>query len=97
MRVLLDGLDDILSDPTPNNGHGKLANGRPLEFDPASLLSLPKAERDRSMIAQFDVASPLYAADLALPVQQRELTAFTALDGGPILEDYALSEDFNHD
>ncbi len=61
---------------------------RPRESDPAYLLSLPKAERDRIMAAQFEEAAPLYAADLALPVEQRELTAFTALDGDPILEDY---------
>lgn len=64
---------------------------RPRESDPAYLLSLPLEERRRIMAAQFEAAAPLYAADLALPVAQRELTAFTALDGDPILEDYHLS------
>ena len=61
---------------------------RPREADPAYLLSLPKAERYRIMEAQAALAAPLYEADLALPVSERELTAFTALDGDPILEDY---------
>ena len=63
---------------------------RPREADPTYLLSLPLKERRRLMAAQFEAAAPLYAADLALPVAQRELTAFTALDGDPILEDYHL-------
>lgn len=61
---------------------------RPREADPAYLLSLPKAERDRIMEAQAALAAPLYEADLALPVAERELTAFTALDDDPILENY---------
>ena len=84
-----DYLNRILDDPAPRNGDHTLARGieRPREADPAYLLSLPKAERDRIMTAQFDAAAPLYAADLALPMEQRELTAFTALDDAPILED----------
>ena len=62
--------------------------GRPREADPSYLLSLPKAERDRIIEAQAALAAPLYEADLALPVTERELTAFTALDGDPILENY---------
>lgn len=62
--------------------------GRPREADPAYLLSLPKDERDRIVEAQAVLAAPLYEADLALPVADRELTAFTALDGDPILENY---------
>jgi len=61
---------------------------RPRESDPAYLLSLPKAERDLIMEAQATLAAPLYKADLALPVAERELTAFTALNGDPILENY---------
>jgi len=87
-QAVEDYLRLILSDPNQNNGHGKLANGRSLESDPAYLLSLPKAERDRIMEAQAIHAAPLYEADLALPVAERELTAFTALDGEPFLEDY---------
>ena len=72
-----------------SNGYEVLTgNGRPRESDPAYLLSLPKAERNRIMEAQATLAAPLYEADLALPVAERELTAFTALDGDPILEDY---------
>ena len=62
--------------------------GRPRESDPDYLLSLPKAERDRIIEAQAASAAPLYEADLALPVAERELTAFTALDDEPILENY---------
>ena len=87
-----DYLNRILDEPVTRDGGHKLAGGieRPREADPAYLLSLPKAERDRIMTAQFDAAAPLYAADLALPVEQRELTAFTALDDDPILEDYPI-------
>lgn len=62
--------------------------GRPREADPDYLMSLPKAERDQIMEAQAAHAAPLYEADLALPVAERELTAFTALDDDPILENY---------
>ena len=89
----------IVNDPASRSG-SRDADGnaaRPREADPAYLLSLPKAERYRIMEAQFDAAAPLYAADLALPVEQRELTAFTALDGDPILEDYAVSEESHVD
>lgn len=76
-------------DSAQSNGYEVLAgNSRPRESDPAYLLSLPKAERDRIMEAQAIHAAPLYEADLALPVAERELTAFTALDGEPFLEDY---------
>lgn len=57
------------------------------ESDPAYLLTLPLAERRRIMAAQFAEAAPLYAADLARPIEERELTAFTALDGEPFIED----------
>jgi hypothetical protein len=84
-----DLLRPFLDAPLSQNGIRQYAGGveRPREADPSYLLSLPKAERDRIMTAQFDAAAPLYAADLALPVEQRELTAFTALDDDPILED----------
>jgi hypothetical protein len=38
-------------------------------------------ERDLLLTAQADDAASLYAADLARPDEERELTAFTALDG----------------
>jgi hypothetical protein len=85
-----DYLRKILDEQgSAGEGHELAGNGnRPRESDPAYLLSLPKAERDRIMEAQAALAAPLYEADLALPVAERELTAFTALDGDPILENY---------
>jgi len=57
------------------------------EADPAYLLTLPTEEQDRILAAQAEQVAPLYEADLALPPHERELTAFTALDGvDPILE-----------
>ncbi len=38
-------------------------------------------EQDRIMAAAAEEAAEDYNTDLALPVEQRELTAFTALDG----------------
>ena len=46
-----------------------------------TFLGLPREEQDRIMEAATADAAPLYNADLALPVSERELTAFTALDG----------------
>jgi len=73
-----DYLRQILSGPVSNGERHAPAGdaGRPRESDPAYLLSLPKAERDRIMEAQAAHAAPLYEADLALPVAERELTAF---------------------
>lgn len=59
----------------------------PERIDAAYLLTLPDAERDRIMEAAAAAAAPLYEADLALPVAERELTAFTALDGEPFLDE----------
>lgn len=53
------------------------------ESDPAYLLTLPLEERRRIIAAQFAAAAPVYAADLARPSAERELTALTALDGEP--------------
>ena len=39
------------------------------------------------MKAAAEDAAPLYAADLALPADERELTAFTALDGEPFYDE----------
>lgn len=61
---------------------------KPREFDLETLLALPREEQDGIMQAAFDDAAPLYNADLALPAAERELTAFTALDG----DDFANSE-----
>lgn len=53
---------------------------KPNEFDLEALLALPRDEQERAMAVSFDDAAPLYNADLALPVSERELTAFTTLD-----------------
>lgn len=57
---------------------------RPL--DARTLRSLPREERNHFLAAQAEAAAALYMADLAKPVEERELTAFTALDGEPIYE-----------
>src|SRR5438094_175964 len=49
--------------------------------------ALPPEEQDRIMAAAAEDAAELYNADLASPPAERELTAFTALDG----EDFRLS------
>lgn len=51
------------------------------------LLALPPEERDRALAAQAEDASLLYEEDLGRPVAERELTAFTALDGEPFCDD----------
>ena len=53
--------------------------------DAAYLLTLPRAERNRILVEAAAEAAPEYEADLALPVGERELTAFTALDGEPFI------------
>ena len=45
------------------------------------LLVLPKAERTQILQAQAERAALEYEIDLARPAAERELTAFTALDG----------------
>ena len=50
------------------------------------LLNLPKEARQRYLLAAAEAAAPLYEADLALPPEQRELTAFSALEGEPFRE-----------
>lgn len=59
----------------------------PERMDAACLLTLPRAERNRILAEAAEAAAPEYEADLALPVGERELTAFSALDGEPFLED----------
>jgi len=56
-------------------------------IDAAYLLTLPRAERNRILAKAAEAAAPEYEADLAHPVAERELTAFTALDGEPFLEE----------
>ena len=59
----------------------------PKEVDLDAFLALPREEQDRLMAAAAEDAAPLYAADLELPPAERELTAFTALDGEPFHDD----------
>lgn len=58
--------------------------------------ALPKADQTRILERAAQEAAPLYAADLALPAHERELTAFESLnDYDPIYdspEDYLLSD-----
>ncbi len=53
------------------------------------LLALPKAERTRILQFQAEQARAEYEADLSLPIAERELTAFTALDSEPFYDDSA--------
>lgn len=72
---------------------GAALTERPLT--PLEALALPADVRDRLLMAQAEAMAPYYEADLALPPAERELTAFTALDGvDPILEpeDYLPGE-----
>ena len=50
------------------------------------LLKLPRSERGPYLRAAAAHAAPLYNTDLALPPAERELTAFTILDGEPVYE-----------
>lgn len=54
---------------------------KPKEFDLDALLAMPRSEQERIMQKAFEEAAAEYNTDLALPVAERELTAFTALDG----------------
>ena len=61
----------------------------PPRLTAAYLLTLPRDEQERLMTAAMQAAAPVYEADLALPPLERELTAFSALDGAdPVLDDY---------
>ena len=64
----------------------------PREFDMKAFRALPREEQKRQLRAQAEAAAPMYAADLALPVHERELTAFSALDYDPLYE-YPEDED----
>jgi len=59
---------------------------KPKEYDLESLLTLPRDEQERAMTEAFNDAAQLYNADLALPVSERELTAFTSLDRDVLVE-----------
>ncbi len=68
-----------------------LEEQEPQSFTARQLLALPKAERTRILQAQAERAALEYEADLARPAEERELTAFTALDG-ETFNDYPAEE-----
>lgn len=51
------------------------------------LMKLPSEEIDRILSRQAEFAARFYAEDMAKPVHERELTAFSALDGEPFYDD----------
>ena len=59
----------------------------PRRLSARDLLRMPLAEREKHLAKAAEDAASLYNEDLARPVAERELTAFTALDGEPFLED----------
>lgn len=58
----------------------------PRVYTARELLAMTPEWRAAYLQAAADDAAPLYDADLACPAHERELTAFTALDGEPFLE-----------
>jgi hypothetical protein len=56
-----------------------------------ALRRLTTVEQYRILEESSEAVASLYAEDLAKPVRERELTAFTALDGEPVLETPANS------
>src|SRR3989442_4093916 len=60
-----------------NNG---VDSGEERNWTARELLQLPLEERRRILAEQAEAAAPLYEADLALPPELRELTAFTAIN-----------------
>ena len=57
------------------------------------LMRRPMHERRAALAASAKAVAPLYNEDLAKPVAERELTAFTALDGEPILDGSSHPDD----
>ncbi len=62
---------------------------KPREYDLDALFAKPREEQDRLLTAAAEDAGELYRAELARPVNERELTAFTALDGENFLDEPA--------
>lgn len=54
--------------------------------DQVTFQTLPREERNRLLALQAEDAAPLYSADLPRPLAERELTAFTSLEGEPVFE-----------
>lgn len=59
---------------------------KPKEFDLKAFSALSREQQDQILRAAAENAAPLYNADLERPVAERELTAFTALDGDDFVE-----------
>ena len=55
-------------------------------LDPLVFRALPREERNRLLALQAEDAAQMYEADLARPLAERELTAFSSLEGEPVLE-----------
>ena len=55
---------------------------------PVSLMALPLEERRRLISQGAEALEADYRDDLARPVEERELTAITALDNDPLFEEY---------
>ena len=63
-----------------------LVEERLCETPPLSLMALPLEERRRRLAQGAEALAVDYREDLARPVEERELTAFTALDGEPFYD-----------
>ncbi len=57
------------------------------EFDLDGLLELPREQQKRILETASERAAPEYREDLSLPPFERELTAFTALDGEDLADE----------
>jgi len=57
-----------------------------IDYSAEQLLTMPTEQRHRIMAAQAKLAAPLYEEDLALPLEERELTVFTSLNQDPVYE-----------
>lgn len=74
--------DDIEADLARNS----LPDAQTIEYDLEYLLSLPAAEQMQRLTEAAEAAAQLYETDLARPMVERELTAFSSLDGEPFDE-----------
>ena len=62
-------------------------NLKPHYLTAKELLRLPLEEQERYLSTAAVAAAPLYAADLALPPAERELTALATIAGADFLEE----------
>ena len=61
-------------------------DGKSSIMDPREIMRLSIEDRRRILAMGAEAVADLYNEDLARPVADRELTAFTALDGDPLHE-----------